>query len=55
MNNTERQMWINNHEGLYRWWKASKLSMRDFIKFNRPSIDETIRLALNERKDKYFR
>lgn len=48
MNDNERSQWIDNHKGLYRWWKASKLSKRAFIKINRPSIDETVRLAKKE-------
>lgn len=49
MNNSERSQWIDNHEGLYNWWKATGLSKREFIKINRASIDETIRMTLAPR------
>lgn len=32
MNDTERDQWIDNDEGLYNMWKASKQSKRDFIR-----------------------
>lgn len=43
MNNTEREQWIDNDEGLYDWWKSSRLSKRQFIRQNRAQIDEIIR------------
>jgi hypothetical protein len=45
MNNDERELWINNDEGLYNWWKSSRLSMREFIRENRAELDATIRAA----------
>ncbi len=42
MNNTEREQWIDNDEGLYDWWRGSGLSKRAFIKENRAEIDECI-------------
>ena len=32
MNDTEREQWIDNDEGLYDWWKSSRMSKREFIK-----------------------
>ena len=32
LNNTEREQWIDNDEGLYSWWRSSRMSKRDFIK-----------------------
>jgi len=46
MNNNEREQWINNDEGLYLWWKRSRLSMREFIRQNRDEIDSCISRAL---------
>lgn len=42
MNDTQRQQWIDNDEGLYDWWKSSKKSKRAFIKENRAEIDKAI-------------
>lgn len=42
MNNTEREQWIDNDEGLYDWWRSSRLSKREFIKQNRAEIDQAI-------------
>lgn len=42
MNDNEREQWIMNDEGLYRAWKASRLSMRNFIRKLRDDIDKAI-------------
>lgn len=47
MNNREREMWIDNDEGLYNWWRSSRLSKREFIKQNREELDACINRELN--------
>jgi hypothetical protein len=47
LNDDEREQWINNDEGLYSWWRSSRLSMRNFIRENRAEISEAISRALN--------
>ena len=42
MNDTERDEWIDNDEGLYGWWKSSGESKQNFIRANRVEIDRTI-------------
>ena len=42
MNDTEREQWIDNDEGLYDWWRTSRLSKREFIRANRAEIDAAI-------------
>ena len=42
VNNTEREQWIDNDEGLYDWWRSSRLSKREFIRQNRAEIDAVI-------------
>lgn len=42
MNDSERELWVNNDEGLYRMWLASHLSMRAFIRRHRAEIDEVM-------------
>ncbi len=47
MNNNDRSQWINNDEGLYNWWKSSRMSMTKFIK----EIDEAITNALKPKQE----
>ena len=46
MNNTERELWVLNDEGLYLDFKRSRLSMRNFLKENRELIDQYIKKVL---------
>ena len=48
MDNREREMWIQNDEGLYGWWKSSHTTLRNFIKENRVEIDATINRKLGK-------
>lgn len=43
MNDTDRAQWIDNEEGLYRWWKQHRQSKQAFIRANRAEIDAKIR------------
>lgn len=54
MNNTEREQWIDNDEGLYNWWKRSKLSKRKFIQESRAEIDEAINNVQNGKKPAHY-
>lgn len=54
MNNTEREQWIDNDEGLYNWWKRSKLSKRKFIQENRAEIDEAINNVQSGKKPAHY-
>lgn len=47
LNDTDRAQWIDNDEGLYNWWKGSKLTKRRFIAENRSALDECIRKVLD--------
>lgn len=42
LTNVDREQWIDNDEGLYRWWKSSRLSRRDFIHQEREHLDACI-------------
>ncbi len=42
MNDTEREMWVNNDESLYNWKRSTRLSMREFIRSHREEIDQHI-------------
>lgn len=54
MNNTEREQWISNDEGLHNWWKSTRLPMRRFIKENRDEIDAVIRNVVEGRKPAHY-
>lgn len=47
MNDTERAQWIDNDEGLYNWFRASRQSKRNFIRENRAEIDAAISPVLS--------
>ena len=42
MNDTEREQWVDNDEGLYNWWRSSHQSRRQFIRENRAELDACI-------------
>ena len=42
MNDRERQMWIDNDEPLYTWWKSTRMGMRKFMRKHREEIDAYI-------------
>ena len=54
MNNTERNQWIDNDEGLYNWWKSSRLSKREFIRQNRAEIDAAIANVTSGKKPAHY-
>lgn len=39
--------WVNNDEGLYRWWKSSRMSLNSFVKANREELERCISRVLN--------
>ena len=43
----ELEDWVNNDEGLYAWWKSTRLSMRKFISENRDDLRGAIREVLD--------
>ena len=48
LDDREREMWVRNDEGLYNWWRSSRLSMRDFLRQNRTEIDAAINRVLGK-------
>lgn len=49
MNDTEREQWVNNDEGLYIWQRRSRLPMRQFLRENRTEIDQAINRVLDRK------
>lgn len=55
LNDHDRQQWVDNDEGLYRWWRSTGLSRREFIRQNRSEIDKAVRAMVNgERRSHYL-
>jgi hypothetical protein len=50
MNDGERDQWVQNDEGLYRWWLSSGQGISSFIRANRAEIDRYIAAALAPRR-----
>ena len=46
MNDRERSLWIVNDQGLYNWWKGSRLSHTAFIAQNRKELTACINRAM---------
>jgi hypothetical protein len=53
-NDEERRQWVENDEGLYNWYRGSRLSMTRFIRQNRAEIDEVINNVLENRKPAHY-
>ncbi len=54
MNNQERSQWIDNDEGLYRWFLSSHMSKVKFIQENKEEIDQCINNVLNGTKRAHY-
>lgn len=48
MNDSEREQWVNNDEGLYNWWKSSRQPIRTFVRENRDELTKIITAAVNK-------
>lgn len=55
MNDSEREQWVNNDEGLYSWWKSSRLPMRTFIRENRKTLTASISNVLGREPERTAR
>jgi hypothetical protein len=54
LNNTDREQWIDNDEGLYNWWRSTRLSKRQFIRQNREELDRCILNVLDGHKPAHY-
>lgn len=55
INDTDREQWVMNDEGLYSWWKKEmrgERRLREFVRAHRAEIDHAIRTA-TEPKNEY--
>lgn len=51
MDDEERRMWVMNDEGLYNWWRSSRMGLYAFIKKNRKEITDAINSVLNQKPE----
>jgi hypothetical protein len=51
---SEINQWVDNDEGLYNWWKASKQRKRQFIIDNRDELEACINRVLNGSKPAHY-
>lgn len=40
------EQWVNNDEGLYLWWKASRKNLREFCRYYRDELTTAINQKL---------
>jgi hypothetical protein len=46
--------WVDNDEGLYRWWKSEGGRQRDFIVANRAAIERCVRNVLSGARPAHY-
>lgn len=45
----EIEMWVDNDEGLYNWWRSSRMPKRQFIRENQQELSDCIDRVLNQK------
>lgn len=48
------KQWVENDEGLYNWWKGSRMSLASFVKANRAELETCIRRVLDGSKPAHY-
>jgi hypothetical protein len=48
------EQWIDNDEGLYNWFRGSRLSKREFIKQNKEELKACIDNVLTGKKQAHY-
>ena len=54
MKRREIKQWIDNDEGLYQWWKDSRLGKSEFIDQNREAIERCIKNVTEGKKQAHY-
>jgi hypothetical protein len=54
LNDSQREDWIANDEGLYDWHRLSGLSVRAFMRKHRAELDDAITKMMNGDKRQHF-
>ena len=47
LNDKDRRQWVANEEGLYNWWKSSKMGLYRFVRENRKELTTIIMRELS--------
>ena len=47
LNDSDRRQWVENNEGLYLWFRSSRLDLYTFVRKNRMELDRLIFNILN--------
>lgn len=55
MSNNEIAQWIDNDEGLYKWWKSTRMSKSQFIREHRAELVECINNVTSGAKPAHYR
>jgi hypothetical protein len=48
------KQWVENDEGLYNWWKSSRMSLASFVKANRVELERAIRRVRSGEKPAHY-
>jgi hypothetical protein len=51
INDQDRRQWVENDEGLYLWWKGSRMGLYRFVRENRDTLTKIIRDQLERGPD----
>jgi hypothetical protein len=46
MNDSDREQWVMNDEGLYRWWRSTRQNISTFVRANRAELTRLINKAM---------
>lgn len=46
LNDADRREWVMNDEGLYQWWRSSRIGLSAFVRENRDELTRIILRAL---------
>ena len=47
LNDENRREWVMNDEGLYNWYRSSRLPIQEFVRENRDELTEIILRVVN--------
>ena len=54
MNDQDRAQWIDNDEGLYNWWRSSRMPKAKFIRENRDELTRCIENVTSGRRNAHY-
>jgi len=54
MNDSERRDWVENDEGLYEMWKASRMPISKFVRMYRNELDNLIQPIMEGKEKPHY-